>query len=149
MKIKINEKFTLGLNAYNFIVYTHGILKSGKHKGEVGILKRFYFSAPEQAFNYLLERGMCQSDATTLKTLLTALDTIKNELKTTIKDNILAIVDFKEGKESYGIELQKIIKMERALNILREDAEMALNDKWDRGDKGFKDQITLIDSIIE
>lgn len=35
------------------------------------------------------------------------------------------------------------------LKTLREDAEMALNGDWDRGDVGFRDQIILIDQTIE
>jgi hypothetical protein len=34
------------------------------------------------------------------------------------------------------------------LNTLRKDAEMALNNEWDRTDSGFEAQITLIDMVI-
>ena len=34
------------------------------------------------------------------------------------------------------------------LNTLREDAEMALNGKWDKTDSGFEAQITLIDMVL-
>jgi hypothetical protein len=34
------------------------------------------------------------------------------------------------------------------LNILFEDAEMALNGDWDRSDEGFEAQITLIDECL-
>ena len=34
------------------------------------------------------------------------------------------------------------------LNTLRKDAEMALNNEWDRTDSGFEAQITLIDMVL-
>ncbi len=34
------------------------------------------------------------------------------------------------------------------LNTLRNDAEMALNDEWDRTDSGFEAQIILIDNVL-
>jgi hypothetical protein len=35
-----------------------------------------------------------------------------------------------------------------ALITLQEDAEWALDDRWDRSDDGFKAQIELINSVI-
>ena len=35
-----------------------------------------------------------------------------------------------------------------ALETLREDAEMALNNEWDRTDSGFEAQISLIDMVL-
>lgn len=35
-----------------------------------------------------------------------------------------------------------------ALRTLREDAEMALNDQWDRTDGGFEAQVILINSVL-
>lgn len=34
------------------------------------------------------------------------------------------------------------------LKTLREDAEMALNDSWNRSDEGFEAQLILIDEVI-
>jgi hypothetical protein len=34
------------------------------------------------------------------------------------------------------------------LNTLRKDAEMALNNEWDRTDSGFEAQIILIDDVL-
>ncbi len=34
------------------------------------------------------------------------------------------------------------------LNTLRKDAEMALNNEWDRTDSGFEAQIILIDNVL-
>jgi len=34
------------------------------------------------------------------------------------------------------------------LNTLRKDAEMALNNEWDRTDSGFEAQITLIHMVL-
>ena len=35
-----------------------------------------------------------------------------------------------------------------ALETLRKDAEMALNNEWDRTDSGFEAQISLIDMVL-
>ena len=35
-----------------------------------------------------------------------------------------------------------------ALETLREDAEMALNNEWDRTDSGFEAQISLINDVL-
>lgn len=36
----------------------------------------------------------------------------------------------------------------RTIKILREDAEMALNGRWNKSDSGFRDQLTLIDNFL-
>jgi len=36
----------------------------------------------------------------------------------------------------------------KALEILKADAEMALNNEWDKNDDGFKEQIILIDQAL-
>jgi len=40
-------------------------------------------------------------------------------------------------------------EMESLLRTLRQDAEMALNDDWDRSDEGFISQIELIDRLLD
>jgi len=44
---------------------------------------------------------------------------------------------------------EEVKELKKTLRILREDAEMALNGEWDRSDDGFKDQIVLIDSVLD
>ena len=44
---------------------------------------------------------------------------------------------------------QKIDLMKKNLLTLREDANMALSDSWDRNDSGFEAQIELIDETLE
>lgn len=41
---------------------------------------------------------------------------------------------------------EKAIKI---VKIIRNDAKMALNDKWDRSDEGFKAQIDMIDNFLK
>ena len=36
-----------------------------------------------------------------------------------------------------------------ALITLQEDAEWALDDRWDRGDDGFKAQVQLIENVLK
>ena len=43
---------------------------------------------------------------------------------------------------------ERIEKLVSALQTLKKDAEMALDNKWDRTDSGFESQITLIDNVI-
>jgi hypothetical protein len=43
---------------------------------------------------------------------------------------------------------QKIEELKSVLETLREDAEMALDDRWDRSDYGFECQIELIDNLL-
>jgi len=123
MDINVNDTFILGADTYNFTVFKQKIIQKGKGKGNTAITRRAYFPNPEQAFEYLKDQGLVESDAVTLKELLTVLDVTKKELKTVIEDNILTIVDFKDEKESYGIELQKIIKMERTIAAFRRNIE--------------------------
>lgn len=44
---------------------------------------------------------------------------------------------------------QKITVLLNALNIVKEDAEMALDGNWDKSDEGFQDQIDFINKTIE
>ena len=37
----------------------------------------------------------------------------------------------------------------KALITLREDAEMALNNEWDRSNKGFEAQLDIIDEALK
>jgi len=39
-------------------------------------------------------------------------------------------------------------KLVDALITLQEDAEWALDDRWDRGDEGFKAQVRLIEKVL-
>lgn len=44
---------------------------------------------------------------------------------------------------------KKIEELIDLIITLRNDAEMALNGKWDKSDDGFKDQIYFIDKKLE
>ena len=39
--------------------------------------------------------------------------------------------------------------IKKALLTLREDAEMALNNDWDRSDSGFEAQLEIIDEALK
>ena len=43
---------------------------------------------------------------------------------------------------------EKILKCIEVLNLLKSDAEMALNETWDKSDIGFMDQIIMINNLL-
>lgn len=51
------------------------------------------------------------------------------------------------------VDLSKVVqpfieRLESVLRTIREDANMALSDEWDRSDDGFESQISVINSVI-
>jgi hypothetical protein len=64
--------------------------------------------------------------------------------------------DFKENAErlslKYSFKIESLeVENERlksVLKTLKKDAEMAISGEWDKSDKGFEDQITLINNTL-
>ena len=44
---------------------------------------------------------------------------------------------------------QKVAVMKDTLEIVLQDAEMALSGAWDKSDDGFKDQIYIVERALE
>lgn len=44
---------------------------------------------------------------------------------------------------------EKIKELIEILEVLKEDAEMAINGDWDKSNEGFQDQIDLIDNTLK
>ena len=90
LMIHIYDKYYLGADSLQFIVYEKNIYKTGKNKGQECFINSKYFPKISMLFEYLLD------------------ELLKNELMT--EESVLVLTDMREKQEQFSKDLIEIEK---------------------------------------
>jgi len=87
MKIEINDKYRIQSDSVQIMVIQKSVISKpgSKHKGEESTTTLGYFRTVQQAFKFLLQQQILDSDATSFKELIEEVARIEKELKESIR----------------------------------------------------------------
>ena len=86
MKIEINDKYRIQSDSVQIMVIQKSVISKpgSKHKGEESTATLGYFRTVQQAFKFLLQQQILDSDATSFEELIEEVERIEKELKQAI-----------------------------------------------------------------
>ncbi len=79
--IKIGNKFGLGTDSFNVILYEKHIGQKGKSAGKEVWKELAYFSTPQNALDYLVENQVRRTGLEDLKTVCTEINKVKELIR--------------------------------------------------------------------